>query len=78
MSDVSPESREKGKSLRPLRMLVPFIAPYKGILALAMVALSEPGPSFSVLVTIPCACTAGQIMTAAKIGIARAESLNRE
>ena len=39
MSEVSPESREKGKSLRPLRMLVPFIAPYKGILAIAIVAL---------------------------------------
>ena len=39
MSDISTESRKKGKSLRPLRMLGPFIAPYKGTLALALVAL---------------------------------------
>ncbi|MFT7132522.1 MAG: ATP-binding cassette subfamily B protein [Cyclobacteriaceae bacterium] len=39
MSDISTESRNKGKTLRPLRMLGPFIAPYKGTLALALVAL---------------------------------------
>ncbi|MFT6037688.1 MAG: ATP-binding cassette subfamily B protein [Candidatus Azotimanducaceae bacterium] len=39
MSDISMESRKKGKTLRPLRMLGPFIAPYKGTLALALVAL---------------------------------------
>lgn len=43
MSEVTSEtnSRElaKGKSLQPLRMLVPFIAPYKGTLVLAIVAL---------------------------------------
>ena len=39
MSEVAPENREKGKSLQPLRSLVPFIAPYKGVLAIAMVAL---------------------------------------
>lgn len=39
MSEVSPESREKGKSLQPLRSLVPFIAPYKGTLLIAMLAL---------------------------------------
>jgi ATP-binding cassette subfamily B protein len=39
MSDISTESRKKGKSLRPLRMLGPFIAPYKGTLSLALVAL---------------------------------------
>jgi ATP-binding cassette subfamily B protein len=35
----TPEQRAKGATLRPLRMLVPFIAPYKGTLLLAMVAL---------------------------------------
>jgi ATP-binding cassette subfamily B protein len=39
MSDISTNSRNKGKTLRPLRMLGPFIAPYKGTLALAFVAL---------------------------------------
>jgi ATP-binding cassette subfamily B protein len=39
MSEVAPESREKGKSLQPLRSLVPFIAPYKGVLAIAIAAL---------------------------------------
>ncbi len=40
MSEVAPEDRPKGRSLQPLRMLVPFIAPYKGTLALALVALA--------------------------------------
>ncbi len=40
MSEIeTPEQRAKGKTLRPLRMLLPFIAPYKWTLALAMVAL---------------------------------------
>jgi ATP-binding cassette subfamily B protein len=39
MSEVTPESREKGRSLRPLQMLVPFISPYKGILLVAIIAL---------------------------------------
>lgn len=39
MSDVLPEARPKGSSLQPLRMLVPFIAPYKGVLFVAMLAL---------------------------------------
>ena len=39
MSEDSPETRPKGSSLKPLRMLVPFIAPYKGVLAVAMIAL---------------------------------------
>lgn len=39
MSETSTAQRNKGKSLRPLRMLGPFIAPYKGTLALALVAL---------------------------------------
>lgn len=41
MSDIETQSqdRPKGESLRPLRMLVPFIAPYKGILLVAIVAL---------------------------------------
>jgi len=36
---VTPEQRPKGASLRPLRMLLPFITPYKGTLLLAMLAL---------------------------------------
>jgi len=39
MSKVAPESQNKAKSLQPLRSLVPFIAPYKGILAIAIAAL---------------------------------------
>ncbi len=39
MSDIDTDSRPKGKSLQPLRMLAPFIAPYKGVLAIAMGAL---------------------------------------
>ena len=40
MNAAAPtEQRPKGASLRPLRMLMPFIAPYKGTLLLAMVAL---------------------------------------
>ena len=39
MSKVAPENRDKAESLQPLRSLAPFIAPYKGILAVAMVAL---------------------------------------
>lgn len=39
MSDVSQEERDKGSSLRPLRMLLPFITPYKGTLLLALAAL---------------------------------------
>ena len=39
MSEVAPENREKGKSLQPLRSLVPFIAPYKGVLVIAILAL---------------------------------------
>tara|TARA_R110002072_G_scaffold1780_10_gene14826 strand:- start:49826 stop:51628 length:1803 start_codon:yes stop_codon:yes gene_type:complete len=38
-ANVAPEQRPKGESLRPLKMLAPFIAPYKGTLMLAMVAL---------------------------------------
>ena len=39
MSKVALESRDKAESLQPLRSLVPFIVPYKGILAVAMAAL---------------------------------------
>jgi ATP-binding cassette subfamily B protein len=40
MTDTeTPEQRPKGASLHPLRMLVPFITPYKGTLFLAMLAL---------------------------------------
>ena len=39
MIRVNSESRDKAKSLQPLRSLVPFIAPYKGTLAVAIAAL---------------------------------------
>ena len=39
MSEPITEERAKGKSVRPLKMLIPFIAPYKGTLLLALVAL---------------------------------------
>lgn len=39
MSKAAPESRDKAESIQPLRSLVPFIAPYKGILAVAIAAL---------------------------------------
>ncbi len=39
MAEIQVEHREKGNSLRPLRMLIPLILPYKGRLLLAMLAL---------------------------------------
>ncbi|MFT5209500.1 MAG: ATP-binding cassette subfamily B protein [Flavobacterium sp.] len=39
MSEPITEERAKGKSVRPLKMLIPFIAPYKGTLMLAILAL---------------------------------------
>ncbi len=39
MTDLSPVPQKRVKTLRPLSMLVPFIAPYKGTLLLAMMAL---------------------------------------
>lgn len=39
MSAVTTDDRPKAKTLGPLRMLVPFIAPYKGVLLIAMIAL---------------------------------------
>jgi ATP-binding cassette subfamily B protein len=36
---MTEEERPKGRSLRPLRTLVPFIRPYRGVLAAALVAL---------------------------------------
>lgn len=39
MSESITEERAKGKSVRPLKMLIPFISPYKGTLLLALVAL---------------------------------------
>jgi ATP-binding cassette subfamily B protein len=39
MSEMSAVEREKGKSVRPLRQLVPLIGPYKGTLFLAILAL---------------------------------------
>ena len=38
-TEPGSQERPKGTSLRPLKMLVPFIAPYKGTLLLAIVAL---------------------------------------
>ncbi len=38
MSSVPPE-RPKAKSLSPLRALLPYLSPYRGVLALALVAL---------------------------------------
>ena len=39
MTEMPPEPTANVKSLRPLRVLIPFIAPYKGTLLLAMIAL---------------------------------------
>lgn len=39
MSEESPENRPAGKSLRPLRMLIPFIRPHRHILYIALAAL---------------------------------------
>lgn len=39
MSEPITEERAKGKSVGPLKMLIPFIAPYKGTLVLAILAL---------------------------------------
>jgi len=39
MADVVPPDRPKARSLRPLRALLPFLAPYRGIMVLALVAL---------------------------------------
>jgi ATP-binding cassette subfamily B protein len=39
VSEPITEERAKGKSVRPLKMLIPFISPYKGTLLLALVAL---------------------------------------
>ena len=39
MIELPPAPQKRVKSLRPLGMLVPFIAPYKGTLLVALVAL---------------------------------------
>lgn len=39
MSDTTAEEIKRRKSLKPLAMLIPFILPYKGTLALALIAL---------------------------------------
>ena len=39
MSKVAPESQNKAESLKPLRSLVPFVAPYTGTLVVAIAAL---------------------------------------
>ena len=52
MSEITPKSREEGKTLRPLKALVPFIAPYKSVLIIAIVALIV---SSSALLAMPIA-----------------------
>ena len=39
MADPLPPDRPKGKSLTPLRALIPYLRPYRGVLLLALVAL---------------------------------------
>ena len=39
MNRITSENRPKSKSIQPLRSLIPFIAPYKGTLAIAILAL---------------------------------------
>ena len=39
MADPSPPDRPKSRSLKPLRALLPFVAPYRGVLVLALGAL---------------------------------------
>ena len=39
MNTIGPENRPKAKSVQPLRSLIPFIACYRGTLAIAILAL---------------------------------------
>ena len=39
MTDPVPADRPKGRSLKPLRSLVPFILAYRGVLYFALIAL---------------------------------------
>ena len=39
MSNPEPLSAPRGKSLKPLRALLPFLAPYRGRMLVALVAL---------------------------------------
>jgi ATP-binding cassette, subfamily B, bacterial len=39
MAEALPPDRPKSRSLRPLRALLPFLRPYRGMLALALIAL---------------------------------------
>jgi len=39
MADPAPPDRPKSRSLKPLRALLPYLAPYRGVLALALMAL---------------------------------------
>ncbi|MGH8309450.1 MAG: ABC transporter transmembrane domain-containing protein, partial [Steroidobacteraceae bacterium] len=39
MTDVRAEDRPKSKSLKPLRALLPFLRPYRGVMAAALGAL---------------------------------------
>ena len=39
MADQTPPDRPKSRSLMPLRALLPFVTPYRGVLMLALGAL---------------------------------------
>lgn len=49
MAEAQSSDRPKGKSLKPLRTLVPFLKPYKGTLVAAMVALVTASSAMLVL-----------------------------
>lgn len=49
MAEAKSSERPKGKSLKPLRTLVPFLRPYRGTLVAAMVALVTASSAMLVL-----------------------------
>lgn len=49
MAEPQSSERPKGKSLKPLRTLVPFLKPYKGTLVAAMIALVTASSAMLVL-----------------------------
>ena len=49
MAEPQSSDRPKGKSLKPLRTLVPFLKPYKGTLVAAMIALVTASSAMLVL-----------------------------
>jgi ATP-binding cassette subfamily B protein len=49
MSESQSSERPKGKSLRPLRALVPFLKPYRGVMIAAMAALVTASSAMLVL-----------------------------